>query len=105
MVDSSIDVHPSRPGHIKVCARRGCAAAVKKPTAKYCSVRCCSVDPERLEKLRSQARRAGNRPVLPMARQLQLTFAAPSLGNPEDLLNALCQGREDVPAGMSRLAV
>jgi len=105
MDDSSADVRPARPGQIKVCARRGCSAAVNKPTAKYCSVRCCSVDPERLEKLRAQARRAGKRPVLPMARQLQLSFAPPALSNPEDLLNALCQGREDVPAGMSRLAV
>jgi hypothetical protein len=105
MDDSSVDVRPTRAGHAKLCARRGCGAAVKKPTAKYCSVRCCSVDPERLEKLRTQARRAGKRPVLPMARQLQLTFATPALSNPEDLLNALCQGREDVPAGMSRLAV
>jgi hypothetical protein len=102
MDDSSADVRLPRSAHPKVCARRGCSAAVNKPTAKYCSVRCCSVDPERLEKLRTQARRAGRRPVLPMARQLQLTFTA---ANPEEMLNVLCQGREDVPAGMSRLAV
>lgn len=102
MDDSSADVRPSRLPQRRMCARRGCNAPVKKPTAKYCSVRCCSVDPERLEKLRTQARRAGNRPVLPMARQLQLSFTG---GNPEELLNVLCQGREDVPAGMSRLVV
>lgn len=105
MDDESADVRPSRPSQSKLCARRGCGTAVKKPTAKYCSVRCCSVDPERLEKLRTQARRAGRRPVLPMARQLQLSFAPPVSGNPEELLNILCQGREDVPGGMSRLAV
>ncbi len=102
MDDSHADVRASKPPQPKLCARRGCFAPVKKPTAKYCSVRCCSVDPERLEKLRTQARRAGNRPVLPMARQLQLSFNG---GNPEELLNVLCQGREDVPGGMSRLAV
>jgi hypothetical protein len=105
MDDSTADVRPSRPGHAKTCARRGCSATVKKSTAKYCSVRCCSVDPERLEKLRSQARRAAGRPVLPMARQLPLSFAAPPSSNPEAVLNLLCQGREDVPGGMSRLAV
>jgi hypothetical protein len=102
MDDSRLDVRPPRSQQHKVCARRGCNSTVKKPTAKYCSVRCCSVDPERLEKLRVQARRASSRPVLPMARQLQLSFGG---GNPEELLNVLCQGREDVPGGMSRLAV
>src|SRR5579884_2231980 len=98
MDDSSADVRPSH--HLatrRVCARRGCTATVKKPTAKYCSVECCSLDPERLEKLREQARRASRRTVLPMSRQLQISFAS---GNPEDMLNSLCEGREDVPAGM-----
>jgi hypothetical protein len=104
MDDSTADVRPSRPVQRKTCARRGCFTEVKKPTAKYCSRRCCSLDPERLEKLRTQARRAGNRPVLPMARQLHLSFTA-GAANPEELLNVLCQGREDVPGGMSRLAV
>jgi hypothetical protein len=104
MDDSTADVRAPRPPHRRVCARRGCNAPVKKPTAKYCSVGCCSVDPERLEKLRAQARRAGARPVLPMAHQLKLTFSGGG-GNPEELLNSLCQGREDVPGGMSRLAV
>ncbi|HEV7677410.1 MAG TPA: hypothetical protein VGQ42_02450 [Candidatus Dormibacteraeota bacterium] len=103
MDDSSTDVRPSSSAPRRVCARRGCNAGVNKPTAKYCSVRCCSIDPERLEKLRTQARRASRRPVLPMARQLQLTFAPPV--NPEALLEILCEGREDVPAGMSRLVV
>ena len=88
-------------GHVarRVCARVGCGAAVKKPTAKYCSVRCCAIDPERHERLRAQARRTSARP-LTMARQLSLnaTFDA------EAQLAQLCQGREDAPAGMSRLA-
>ena len=86
-------------GARRVCARLGCGTAVKKPTAKYCSVRCCAIDPERHERLRAQARRTSARP-LTMARQLSLnvTFDA------EAQLAQLCQGREDAPAGMSRLA-
>lgn len=103
MDDKTVDVRPSHPATHRVCARRGCNATVKKPTAKYCSVQCCSIDPERLEKLREQARRSSRRTVLPMARQLQMSFA--SGANPEELLNALCEGREDVPAGMRRLVV
>jgi endonuclease YncB( thermonuclease family) len=102
MDDSNADV-ASHASQRRVCARRGCTARVNKPTAKYCSVRCCSVDPERLEKLRAQARRSSRSAVLPMARQLQLSFAPAS--NPEDMLNVLCQGREDVPGGLSRLVV
>jgi hypothetical protein len=108
MDDSSIDVRPPTTSPRRVCARRGCCVAVKKPTAKYCSVQCCSLDPERLEKLRTQARRASRRTVLPMSRQLQIAFAPaanPAAVNPEELLNALCEGREDVPAGMRRLVV
>jgi endonuclease YncB( thermonuclease family) len=103
MDDSRVDVRTPSPAPRRVCARRGCNVAVKKPTAKYCSVQCCSIDPERLEKLRTQARRASRRTVLPMARQLQISFS--SSGNPEEMLNALCEGREDVPAGMRRLIV
>src|SRR5258706_15998045 len=103
MDDSRVDVRPQSPATRRVCARRGCNAGVKKPTAKYCSVQCCSIDPERLEKLRAQARRASRRTVLPMTRQLQISFS--SSGNPEEMLNALCEGREDVPAGMRRLTV
>jgi len=102
MDDSSADVRLSHPAPRRVCARRGCNATVKKPTAKYCSVQCCSLDPERLEKLRTQARLSSRRTVLPMARQLQMSFAP---ANPEDMLNSLCEGREDVPAGMRRLVV
>lgn len=88
-------------GHVvrRVCARRGCGDAVKKPTAKYCSVRCCAIDPERHERLRAQARRTSARP-LTMARQLSLTVTP----DPEAQLALLGKGREDVPAGMSRLA-
>jgi hypothetical protein len=108
MDESATGSRPQHTSHLRTCARRGCSAAVKKPTAKYCSVRCCSIDPERLEKLRAQARRASRQPVLPMARQLHLNFTASAAtmpANPEELLNLLCQGREDVPAGMSRLVV
>jgi len=101
-MDAAADVRPPSPAPRRVCARRGCNAGVKKPTAKYCSVQCCSVDPERLEKLRTQARRASRQTVLPMARQLQMSFAST---NPEELLNALCEGREDAPAGLRRLIV
>ena len=83
----------------RICARRGCGDAVKKPTAKYCSVRCCAIDPERHERLRAQARRASARP-LTMAHQLSMTVTFEA----EAKLDELCQGREDVPAGMSRLA-
>ena len=91
----------SGSGHVahRICARRGCGTAVKKPTAKYCSVRCCAIDPERHERLRAQARRASARP-LTMAHQLSLSVAF----DPEAQLAQLCQGREDAPAGMSRLA-
>ena len=92
-------------GHVvqRVCARRGCAALVNKPTAKYCSVRCCAVDPERHERLRVQARRASARP-LTMTHQLSLNMQQ-SAFDPEAQLAQLCAGRDDVPAGMSRLAV
>ena len=102
MDESRHDVHSSSAGLRRTCARRGCNASVKKPTAKYCSVQCCSIDPERLEKLRTQARRASRRSVLPMARQLSMNFVPV---NPEEFLNTLCEGREDVPAGMRRLVV
>lgn len=74
---------------------------VKKPTAKYCSIRCCAIDPERHERLRNQARRASARP-LPMTHQLSIGFTAVGI-DAEALLAQLCEGREDVPAGMSRL--
>jgi len=86
----------------KICARRGCGAAVKKRTAKYCSIRCCSIDPERHERLRLQARRANARP-LPMTRQMTLSMSDSSL-DPEAQLAEMGEGREDIPAGMSRFA-
>jgi hypothetical protein len=74
---------------------------VNKPTAKYCSVRCCAIDPERHERLRVQARRASARP-LSMAHQLSLNLQQTAF-DPEAELALLGQGREDIPAGMSRL--
>jgi len=92
----------SRAGCARVCAREGCANTVKKPTAKYCSVQCCASDPERLQRLRVQARRQSTRAVLPLARQLTIGLTqAPQ--NPEAQIATLCDGREDLPHGMSRL--
>jgi hypothetical protein len=84
----------------RVCARRGCASPVKKATAKYCSVRCCSLDPERHARLRLSAQRS-NRRVLPMTRQLNLGLNAAN--NPEAAISRISEAREDVPRGMSRL--
>jgi hypothetical protein len=88
----------------KRCSRAGCDNPVKKRTNKYCSVRCCSIDPERIERLRSQAQRA-HRTVVPMTRQLSLELWGARLSNPEAELDVLGEGREDVPRGMSHLAV
>jgi hypothetical protein len=85
----------------RMCSRRGCNQPVKKSTAKYCSVQCCTIDPERRERMRESARRASRR-VLPMQRQLALGFA--ETHNPEAEIARLCEGREDVPRGMSHLA-
>lgn len=87
----------------KRCARRGCDEHVKKPTGKYCSVRCCSIDPERLERLRAQARRSARRSVLPMSRQLSFDSQL-WMGNPEAQIALIAPDREDVPTGMSRFA-
>jgi hypothetical protein len=84
----------------RICARRGCANPVKKAIAKYCSVRCCAVDPERHARLRLSAQRS-NRRVLPMTRQL--TFGLNPANNPEAAISRISEGREDVPRGMSRL--
>ena len=89
-------------GAQRLCARRGCAEPVKKRTAKYCSVRCCAIDPERHERLRQQARRAYAQP-LPMTKQLTLNLPSPAF-DPEALLAQLCRDREDVPTGMRRFA-
>jgi hypothetical protein len=85
----------------RICARVGCGEPVHKPTAKYCSIKCCSIDPARHERLRNQARRASARPI-PMLRQLRFDFQQTAF-DPEAQLNELCREREDVPAGMSRL--
>lgn len=84
-------------GH-RTCLRRGCGHEVKKPTAKYCSIRCCSLDPERRQRLRISARRS-RRVVLPMTQQLRLGLSRGDLES--ELLGRL--DREDVPRGLSRL--
>ena len=84
----------------RTCARRGCTTPVKKATAKYCSVRCCAIDPERHARLRLSAQRS-NRRVLPMTRQLSLGLNAAN--NPEAAISRISEAREDVPRGMSRL--
>lgn len=85
---------------LRSCTRPGCSEQVKKPTAKYCSVRCCTVDPERRERLRRTARRSAGAALLPMSRQLSLGLTAGS--GDEDQLALLGEGREDVPSGLSR---
>jgi hypothetical protein len=87
----------------RTCARRGCGSAVKKRTAKYCSRDCCRLDPERHERLRAQALRAG-RSIVPMSRQLPMPFGGRAISDQEDSIAWLGEGREDVPAGMSRFA-
>lgn len=87
---------------MRSCIRRGCSEPVKKPTAKYCSVRCCSVDPERRERLRRQGARLAGRTTLPLSRQLALHLGAANAD--EAQLALLCEGREDVPGGLSRWA-
>jgi hypothetical protein len=86
----------------RLCRRIGCGQRVNKPTAKYCSVSCCAADPERISMLRARARDRA-RSVLPMSRQLSMPFAGSN--NPEAMLGLLCEGRDDVPGGMSRLVV
>jgi hypothetical protein len=83
---------------LKVCARPGCDATVKKATAKYCSIRCCAIDPSRQERLRRQARRA---PIVPLAHQLSIMFQVHS--DIEASLDGRTFGREDIPAGLQRL--
>ena len=83
---------------LKICARPGCENAVKKATAKYCSIRCCAVDPVRQERLRQQARRA---PIVPLAHQLSMMFQIhPDM---EASLDERTVGRDDIPAGLQRL--
>src|ERR1700686_132859 len=82
----------------RICARRGCTAAVNKATAKYCSVRCCAIDPERHARLRLSAQRS-NRRVLPMSRQLSLGLSPTN--NPEAALYRISESLKDVPQGRS----
>ena len=93
----------AQPKKRRLCVRVGCSNEVKKPTAKYCSVTCCAIDPERHERLRVQARRS-KRTFLPMAHQLSWENFAEER-DPEEQIAIVAAGREDVPFGMSRLAV
>ncbi len=86
-----------RPVSLRVCARAGCTDRVKKRTAKYCSVQCSSLDPDRRARLRERAR-SGQ--VLPLARQLRLDFESEEMG-----LALLDNRREEIPLGLSRWAV
>lgn len=95
------DVIGDSTGANRVCARRGCSQPVNKRTAKYCSVRCCTIDPERRERIRIRARRAHEKP-LAMVRQLSLSLDSAAF-DPEAQLAEMGELREDVPAGMSRL--
>jgi hypothetical protein len=70
---------------------------VKKPTNKYCSRECCTIDPERHERMRQAVRRR----ILPMSYQLQLDV----WGAEESILSAGCEVLEEAPLGLSRLAV
>jgi len=83
---------------LKICARPECEASVKKATAKYCSIRCCALDPSRKERLRRQAHRA---PIIPLAHQLPLIFQVHR--DIEASLDDRTFGREDIPAGLQRL--
>lgn len=84
------------PSDLRQCARLGCAKQVKKPTNKYCSRHCCTVDPARLQRLREVSRRR----VLPMSKQLDLSVW---MGE-EKALEAACAGVEEAPSGLRRLA-
>ena len=92
-----------RANAVKICARSGCDNAVKKPTAKYCSVQCCAGDPARHARLSVQARRNARRTTLPLSRQLSFSLNV-SPSNPEWEIARLCETREDLPLGMARLA-
>jgi hypothetical protein len=84
------------PSAMRQCARRGCGKHVKKPTNRYCSRECCTIDPARVERLRQVSRRR----VLPMSRQLDLSIWA----GDETALDDACEGVEEAPAGLRRLA-
>ena len=93
---------PTPASRTRICARIGCHTPVKKATAKYCSVSCCAMDPERRSALRERSRNA-SRQVLPMSRQLAIPFGSNDCI--EQVLALLCEGREDAPLGMRRLVV
>src|ERR1700694_667128 len=99
MVGGKVGGSDNASGSLRVCARRGCGMSVKKRTAKYCSVQCCAIDPERLEPLRTHARR-GNACPFAMSHQLSMTMPAPAYDTEAQLADL---EREDVPRGMSRL--
>jgi hypothetical protein len=99
MVGGKVEGSDNASGVHRECARRGCGMSVKKRTAKYCSIQCCAIDPERLERLRTQARRGSARP-LAMSHQLSMSLQAQAY-NPEAQLANL--EREDIPLGMSRM--
>ena len=87
---------------LRGCKRRGCSEKVKKPTAKYCSVSCCSIDPERRERLRRRPGHQSGDALVPLAHQLSLRLVA---GNGDEAQLALLgEGREDIPGGLSRWA-
>jgi hypothetical protein len=83
---------------VKLCAHPGCDNAVKKPTAKYCSIRCCALDPARQERLRVRARHGR---IVPLAHQLSIAFQVHS--DVESSLDDRALEREDIPAGLQRL--
>ena len=84
------------PSPMRQCARLGCQNTVKKATNKYCSRACCSVDPERNQRLREASRRR----ILPMSRQLDL-----AIWSVEDAsLEPSYIEREGVPTGLRRLS-
>lgn len=103
-MEVGVDVGMSTRTSVRLCARVGCSTPVKKPTNKYCSVSCCAIDPERLERLRTHSQRARH-VMLPMSRQLPLELSSAPLRNPEAEIDLVGEDREDIPRGMSHLAV
>ena len=95
------NAHTDNSKTLRTCARAGCMQHVKKPTAKYCSVKCCSTDPVRHARLREQAQKSRRR-IVPINQQMALGFAANA--GAEEQLGATRPMNEDVPFGMSRLA-
>ena len=96
---TDVVVKTSTEKTLRKCARIGCDNRVNKATAKYCCVKCCSLDPARNERLRQRAKKNGRRVVLPMSHQLKLPFFTWD----ESDLWTIASTREDVPVGMRRL--